>query len=375
MTTIKVDTITNAAGTGAPNIPDGVTIAGTALASVAQMEYTSSATEPTSPSDGALWWDSANELFKMYVNGAWYEVTYTPPPPAFLGPRGVFAGGSNGATKYNDMDYVTISTPGNAADFGNLTVASTQVGTVSNGTRGCIALGLESSTVNTINYITVATTGNAADFGDLTQARYGSFGNHGLTRGLFGGGSTGAPSYTYLNTIDYITIATTGNAIDFGDLTQSRASAGTASDATRALWAGGYLPSAVNTIDYVTVDTTGNATDFGDLTKTIDWGAGVSNGTYGVFKSNAAAAYEDDLDVVTIQTQANATVFGLLVKNRRQVGSNAGDGTYGLFAGGAITGGSIVNDIDVLTIATTGNATDFGNLRVSRVLLNGLSGG
>ena len=41
-------------------------------------------------------------------------------------------------------------------------------------------------------------------------------------RGVFGGGSTGVGSDTSVNTIDYITIATTGNATDFGDLTVSR---------------------------------------------------------------------------------------------------------------------------------------------------------
>jgi hypothetical protein len=37
-------------------------------------------------------------------------------------------------------------------------------------------------------------------------------------RGVFGGGTTGSVS----NVIDYVTIASTGNAIDFGDLTFSK---------------------------------------------------------------------------------------------------------------------------------------------------------
>ena len=36
--------------------------------------------------------------------------------------------------------------------------------------------------------------------------------------GLFGGGNTGSAS----NVIDYVTIASTGNATDFGDLTVAR---------------------------------------------------------------------------------------------------------------------------------------------------------
>ena len=62
--------------------------------------------------------------------------------------------------------------------------------------------------------MTIASTGDAADFGDLTVARLQSFGGMSdTTRGVFGGGTN--PDNV---TIDYITIATTGNAADFGDM-------------------------------------------------------------------------------------------------------------------------------------------------------------
>jgi hypothetical protein len=39
------------------------------------------------------------------------------------------------------------------------------------------------------------------------------------------------------------------------------------SDATRGCWGGGHIGSTlVNNIQYVTIQTTGNTTDFGDLT-------------------------------------------------------------------------------------------------------------
>ena len=37
---------------------------------------------------------------------------------------------------------------------------------------------------------------------------------------------------------------------------------------TRGLFAGGSDPSVSNVIDFVTLETTGNSTDFGDLTTT-----------------------------------------------------------------------------------------------------------
>ena len=70
-----------------------------------------------------------------------------------------------------------------------------------------------------IQYITIATTGNATDFGDLTVGRHAPAGVESDTRGVIGGGATGSGTGNYSNVMDYITIATTGNATDFGDLT------------------------------------------------------------------------------------------------------------------------------------------------------------
>ena len=65
----------------------------------------------------------------------------------------------------------------------------------------------------------MASTGNAIDFGNLTQARHSPAGAGTLTRGVFCGGYcfSSAPSTAAVNTMDYITIASTGDAIDFGD--------------------------------------------------------------------------------------------------------------------------------------------------------------
>jgi hypothetical protein len=77
----------------------------------------------------------------------------------------------------------------------------------------------EQSYTNVIQYLTFASAGNATDFGDLTVAR-GQLGDGGTSngsRGVFGNGYTSTPG-VYTNVIDYITIATIGNAIDFGDI-------------------------------------------------------------------------------------------------------------------------------------------------------------
>ena len=66
----------------------------------------------------------------------------------------------------------------------------------------------------------MASEGNGTDFGNLgreTAAELGNGCNH--TRGVLAGGFA-TPAITNVNNIDHITIATTGNGQDFGDLSQ-----------------------------------------------------------------------------------------------------------------------------------------------------------
>ena len=69
----------------------------------------------------------------------------------------------------------------------------------------------------------------------------------------------------YYNIIDYVTISSTGDATDFGDLSVARYSNGAGSNSIRAIFGGGYSGSASNVIDYITIASTGDAADFGDL--------------------------------------------------------------------------------------------------------------
>ena len=184
-------------------------------------------------------------------------------PPITGATRGVFGGGNSGSSSAV-IDYITIATTGNATSFGNLTVARDSLAGVSNGIRGVFGGGFASTAV--MDYITIATTGNATSFGNLTVARYGVSGISNSTRGVFGGGNTGS----YSAVIDYITIATTSNAISFGNLTVARANAAGVSSSTRGVFGGGFAVSGVfifyAVIDYITIATTGNATSFGNLT-------------------------------------------------------------------------------------------------------------
>jgi hypothetical protein len=175
-------------------------------------------------------------------------------------------------------------------------------------------------------------------------------------RGLFMGGyASGAAS----NVIDYIDIATTGNAIDFGDLTIAKNSGGSLGSSTRAVHAGGYNSSGVATsvMDYVEFATIGNATNFGNLVTGGLYGYGSGNDTRGLFTSRYQ--YNGTIDYITIASAGNATNFGTLSLARHGVGSS-GSTTRVVHAGGET--GVPVTRIDYNTIATTGNATTFGDL-------------
>ena len=126
---------------------------------------------------------------------------------------------------------------------------------------------------NIIDYVNIASTGNAVDFGDLLAGLtcYPAGCSNG-TRGIFSGGEVwGGPDGGRSDVVSYVTIDTTANSIDFGDLTVARNSPSAVSDGTKGVIGGGSEPhpgSTVNTIDYVNIASLGNASDFGDLTRT-----------------------------------------------------------------------------------------------------------
>lgn len=378
MPSLKVNQITNAAGTGAPDFEDGIKYAGSATSSLNTYQYTESATAPSSPNNGALWWDTTNSVVKIYANNAWQTVTLESFDDSTIvasqGDRGVFIGGSQGTTPIGaanpTMDYISISTTGNAVDFGDMVQeANNHKGGASNKIRGVIMGGSYGSTttkINNIQYLTFASSGGTQDFGDLSANTYHICSTSDSTYGLGWGGYTSSP----LNTIRYITIATTSNSSDFGDATISARKSTGLDEATRNIKAGGELSngSPINNIDYVTVATPGNATDFGDLTETSEHGSSGSDLTRGVINKGGTKGY----DYITMATTGNATDFGEIS------GTWNGSSTSGASYNGRLCmagGGSYsLVKIHYLTIQTLGNSVDFGSLTLDRISLGSCSG-
>ena len=213
--------------------------------------------------------------------------------------------------------------------------------------------------VANIDFITISTTGNTLNFGTLSVSRRGMGSCASSIRGLFGGGY----GPTFSNIIDYITIASEGNAIDFGDLlAANKFGCSALSSSTRGIFAGGEPFN--NVIEYVKIATIGNSLDFGDLTTNRDYNSSCSSPTRGVFGGglssfSAPSGYVKTTEFITISSTGYGVLFGDLTAYRHGIAS-CSNTTRGLFAGGA----NPTNDniIDYITIASTGNAQDFGDL-------------
>ena len=135
------------------------------------------------------------------------------------------------------------------------------------GTRGVISGGFNPGGTNIIDYINISSAGNALNFGDQTDVFRSSGQCSSSTRGLIAGGTT-IPAGAQRNAIEFITISSTGNAADFnGDLTNARHNIASMASSTRGCFAGGTNPSNTNFIDFVTIASSGDAVDFGDMSK------------------------------------------------------------------------------------------------------------
>ena len=247
--------------------------------------------------------------------------------------RGIFFGGSEPGFR-NIIDFVIISSLGGANDFGDMKIAPLQNFALSNATRGISAGGLTapapSYTINdSIEFVTMASAGNSSSFGSLSETNSYAATCASPTRGIFNQGS----SPTYKKTIEYIIIATRGNATRFGE--SSKAGVGApmgASSATRGVFAGGQFDNPyaqTDIIDFITIATEGNAQDFGDLAAARSHGSGLSNSIRGCF-AGGSPSKTNVIEFVTIASTGNASDFGDLTVGRDRLGQGAADAHGGI---------------------------------------------
>ena len=181
--------------------------------------------------------------------------------------------------------------------------------------------------------LTIGTSGSASASGDLTSDRTGPVGISHSTYGYFCGGMRNDAGATVVNNIEKISIGTDGNASDQGDLTVASTWASGSEDATRGVISCGWSWSGnIDTINYFSTDSGGNASDFGDNDDGQREGGAAGNGTIcefwgGYDSTGGATPWVEKIYYITVQSTGDAQDTG-------QVTSNGWDtinfsGTYG----------------------------------------------
>lgn len=320
---------------------------------------------------GAIRFNTDSQKLEFYAQDQWFEMVIDTPAlgtssDTGAGARGIFGGGFVPGVYRKNIDYINISSTGNALNFGNLTANAFGASAVASPTRGVFGMKETSSGVysNIIDYVTISSTGDAIDFGDLSAGKRSGAACSNATRGVFAGGQPGGGN---INVIEYITISATGNAVDFGDLTPTlpEGLGGNIASPVRGIFAGG---ASTNNIEFITIATLGNAQDFGDLT-TGKQTVGCSNSTRGLFIGSGPSK-TNVIEYITITTAGNAVNFGSLT-GVRDAGSACASPTRGIYAGGSTP--TYINTIEYVTILTQGNSVDFGDLTGVNILMGACS--
>ena len=178
--------------------------------------------------------------------------------------RGLFGAGSTPSAT-NVIEYVEIMTTGNALDFGDLMGnGMINSGSFASQVRGFF-LDKQLSGEQECQVVTIASKGNSTSY--LPQGLPGGSGDAGRGcsnsfRGIFvGAGQT--------KNIDCIDLVSDGIIYDFGDMTQAKYGVGCSASPLRGVLYGGWTPTRQNTIEFVTFASMGNAIDFGDATHAV----------------------------------------------------------------------------------------------------------
>ena len=313
--------------------------------------------------EGMMRFNTDLNTMEFYNGNEWRQFTYVSDVQNSPSSRGrvVLAGGYTDVSPYPALgttDFLNISTLGNSQNFGDLVLSAkySQSG-CSDGIRGLFQGG---QNVTDIEYITIASEGDSIDFGNLT-----SNGNHNgslasSTRGIRGGGYSGPSA---LNTIDYVQIQTLGNSLDFGDLLEINYGLAGMASPTRGIFAGGRgtdTPLGQTTINQITISSTGNAVNFGNMSARHSYVGAFSNSIRG-FVIGGQNPRTNTIQFLTIASSGSMKDFGDLSQDKEGVTSGSSNNhVRGLVCAGQDASGAI-NQCDFITIATTGNATDFGD--------------
>ena len=326
---------------------------------------------------GAMRFNTDSSQLEIYDGNQWTGILATSPELQTGGTRGLWFGGEGPGSPAprNTIQFVNVDSTGNAIDFGDMSQVRTELSAAASRVRAFAIGGFLGSQPtnysNALDMVTIASTGNATDFADVTQ-RGQQTSCASATRALTAGGVYAGVTN---NVIDFFTMSSTANGVDFGDISHTSRGAAGCSSSTRGIFFLGDNNGStiVNTIEYVTISTTGNTADFGDTTDIARYLGGCSNAIRGIRAGGNTGSVINTIDFITISTLGDAKDFGDLTQVTSGAHGGAASGTRAVFAGGYSP--SKTDVISYVQIMTTGNAVDFGNLVEANQYCHGVSNG
>ena len=313
---------------------------------------------------GAIRFNTDTSQMEIYDGNQWTGILATSPDLQTGGTRAMMLAGAFPVN--TDIQIFNIATTGNAVDSGfDYGVSRYLGGAASDRTRGVYFGGYSVSAQ--IRFNSIPSVGGTTEFGNLTSARFGGTGVSDSTRGISLGGSgpSGSTINAGMNNIEYVTIQSLGDAVDFGDLVQELASIQSCQSQTRGIISGGKEDSsnsAVNGIEYITMSTLGNAKDFGDMSAVHNGNhqGGGGNAVRGIF--HVGSSFSNTLEFITIATLGNSTDFGDDIMQRGGGIGFFSSPTRTVLGGGNQPSDNETNVIAYVQTMTKGNAVDFGDL-------------
>ena len=322
---------------------------------------------------GSIRFNTDSSRLEIYNGEAWWEIDATSPEQQTGGTRGLIFGGE-GSNPRNTIQFFNLDTTGNAIDFGDMNDERTEGMACASRVRafaiGGFLGGQPTNYTNTIDMVTIASTGNATNFSDSAYQKGQGASCASATRGVTAGGVYNGVTQ---NTIDFFTMSSTANGLDFGDISITSRGVAACSSPTRGIFFLGDNAGStkVNTIEFVTISTTGNSSDFGDSTTTARYSSGCSNAVRGLkFGGNDGSA-TSTIDFITIATLGNAKDFGDLLAATSDFGPTG----FSSPTRGVVAGGGGITTIQYVKIMTTGNSKDFGDLTAGNQYGAGASNG
>ena len=334
--------------------------------------------------EGAIRYNTDSNKMEVWIGDKWMIVSVSSPNLDGGNGRGFLAGGTTTPfpTPVNTIDMITIATAGDAVNFSDLTQQVREVGgAAASKTRGIRAGGTISGSppasthTDTIDFITMPTQANASDFGNLTQQSlsFGASTGGSGTRGIFMFSmASSSPTRTIVDNIEFVTIASTGDSLDFGNLKAASQTEQCSSSPTRTLKFGGFNPNRSKEVEYITTATQGNAQDFGELTRAVSRGAACGNATRGIYAGGEDdAALTDEAEKIEYATLGNAVEFGDVVGSGREYISAVSTPVRGVWTGGGP--GSLTNTLTYQALATAGTGIDFGDMTAAYQSRGGFS--